>query len=387
MRSPEPIKHLDMYLDLSTEKICCAQRAESQLGPGFSATTLQRGIRPSAEHFFAMKGALGMQDIFLYFASLNIEQIKGFQAQPAILFYKATYFWNLCSSEVSTCWDSSILPGSEHWSQGAKKGHKKPLKKLVTKRSCLYGVWQHCCWKIEGSTCRRTWDRFLLTLSSNNHSRASQDRAQPWTMYKSHGPCMKAIDYAHNTVPTIVHHGICPFSPLHLFPGLLFLLPVQFFSATAWSGHLSAESSLFIVQACKMCVDFKTDLFSKICWPVSFANHEILLKNESCDTLIPQLGGQGQVDPFQKHCRASDWFSSHRSKNLLSQQIISLEEIPIKAINTEHAFHLVVEMSIEALRLNTKLTTHRSLRRLESMITAHQDPYALKCCWLNLAVP
>ena len=227
-------------------------------------------------------------------------------------------------------------------------------------------MWQHCCWKVEGSTCGRTWDRFLLTLSSDNHS-----RAQPWTTYESHGPCTEAIDYTHNAVPAAVHHCICPFSPLHLFPGLLFLLPVQFFSATAWSGHLSAESSLFIVQTCKMCVAFITDSFSKICWPVSFANHEIFLKNESCDTLIPQLGGQGQVDPFQKYCRASDWLSSHRSKNLVSQQIIFLEEIPVKAINTEHAFHLVVEMSIEELRLNTKLTTHMSLHGLESIRTAH----------------
>lgn len=76
---------------------------------------------------------------------------------------------------------------------------------------------------------------------------------------------------------------------------------------------------------------------------------------------------------FSKN-RASDWLSSHRSKALISQQIILLEEIPIKAINTEHAFHLAVETSIEELRLNPKLTTHISLHGLESIRTAHQDP-------------
>lgn len=152
---------------------------------------------------------------------------------------------------------------------------------------------------------------------------------------------MEATDYTHNSVPAIVHRCVCPFSPLHLFPGLLFLLPDQFFSAAAWSGHLSKDSCLFIAQACKVCVDFITDLFSKVCWPVSFANHEIFLENESCDTLIPQLEGQGQVDPFQNRCRASDWLSLLTDlKTSYPNKSFFLEEIPIKAIYTECAFHL-----------------------------------------------
>lgn len=119
---------------------------------------------------------------------------------------------------------------------------------------------------------------------------------------------------------------------------------VQLFRVTAWSGHLGAGPSFSNAQTFKMCGISSPDLFSKIHQSVSFANHEIFLENESCDTLIPTLGGQCQVDPFQKHYRACEWLSSHRSENLIFQQIRFLEEIPIKAINREHAFHLLLGM-------------------------------------------
>lgn len=96
MRSPEPITHLGTKLDLSKGSI-------RSYGQGFQILHHKDKCSPHIEHFFVVNGALGMQDIFLYFGSLNINQIKGFQAEMASLFYKPTYLWNLCSSELSTC--------------------------------------------------------------------------------------------------------------------------------------------------------------------------------------------------------------------------------------------------------------------------------------------
>lgn len=233
---------------------------------------------------------------------------------------------------------------------------KNTLQIQLTKRSCLHGVHQPHCWKAQSNThgpeINSSWSyQALITAELISTETA-----------------VEAIHYTHDTVPAIVHHYICLFSPFCWFAGLLHI-PVQLFSMTAWSGHLGAGPK----PARCMGISYP-DLFSKIHQSVSLANHEIFLENESCDTLIPPLGGQCQVDPFQKHCRACEWLSSHRSENLVFQQIHSLEEIPIKAINGEHAFHLAVGMWIEELGLNTKLTAHMSLRGLESIGTAHQDP-------------
>lgn len=86
------------------------------------------------------------------------------------------------------------------------------------------------------------------------------------------------------------------------------------------------------------------------------------------------------MEPLQKHLRASGWLSSQRSENLLYRQITVLEEIPIKAINTDQIFHLAVGAAMEYVRLNAKITRHVSLHGLESLTGAHQDPRALKCC-------